>query len=630
MKAFKERGFNDELDLDTLFTVFLNRINPLIYVFTISLVIISLIYIFQERIYQSTALLQFEDNSSSLLPNSVESLSRTNITLTAEKEIFKSINTVEGVTERLSDKYEDIPSYSSISKGLSFSDDGRNLLTIKFANNDVDITKDVLGSLIDEFITDRIENNRIAAVKGIEFVEIEIPKLKVQLDSAEKELTDFRSTGGNSLFFDNTNRGESIESLKKEIKEIELKEIELREFYKSSHPIYSTLLEQKNILMKELEDEEYGVQDLPIEQRKLFNLNQKVNIYSSSLEELERQKLSLSLLAASSTSNVKIINFPSDAMKISPRITLLFFSFLFFLLAYFIFLLNHFFTDKIMSLDALIDYLEDRDMLLGAFPFISKNQNKQKILIEIEKNFVDRVIVNILNSDNKIYLITSMKEGVGKSYFSEKISTNLSKFSEKVCLIDLDLRKKGISDYSKSFKEEGISTSDYMISTSVSSNCTFIKKPEVDNPLTYLNSQKLEELIEKLKIDFDKIIIDSPPLGTFIDAKIISSKVDQTICILSSHESSFAEISSISKELKNNGQKEILFFLNKVRYFLEIFWFNVRYPIYGNYNYYNPYNYYYSDGTKSFRKLKKYVSFAQEFFKKVYLKALNLKNRYFK
>ena len=83
-------------------------------------------------------------------------------------------------------------------------------------------------------------------------------------------------------------------------------------------------------------------------------------------------------------------------------------------------------------------------------------------------------------------------------------------------------------------------------------------------------------------------------MGTFIDAKIISNYADQIICILSSHESSFSEISSINKEIKYKEKEnaEILFFLNKVRYFLEIFWFNVRYPIYGSYNYYNPYNYY--------------------------------------
>ena len=120
-------------------------------------------------------------------------------------------------------------------------------------------------------------------------------------------------------------------------------------------------------------------------------------------------------------------------------------------------------------------------------------------------------------------------------------------------------------------------------------------------------------------------------MGTFIDAKIISEYTDQAICILSSHESSFSEISSISKELSDKSPEntEVLYFLNKVRYFLEIFWFRVRYPIYGAYNYYNPYSYYSNNQIKSFRKLEKYVSFARKLLGESLLKLKKLLDRLF-
>ena len=629
MKTFRERGFNDELDLDTLVTVFLNRINPLISVFVISTFCIAIYYLFQERVYQSSALLQFETNST-LLPSSLMETNQQDTALSAEKEIFKSISTIEGAVNRLNDDYEVDLKNEIISKNISFDDDRNELLTIYYASNDRDITKPILDNLIKEFISDRIENNRIAAIRGIDFIDEEIPKLKDQLSIAEIELSEFRSSGGISFIFGDESRKDSIESLNQEIKDIELKEIELKEFYKTNHPLYSTLIEQKNILLRELEDIEIGISDLPSEQRKLFNLNQKVNIYSSSLEELERQKLSLSLIAASSTSNVRIINFPSEAIKISPRISLLLFGLVFLLFAYFIFLINHFFTDKIMSLDSLLDYLEDRSLLLGAFPLINENKNTKGILEDIEKNFIDRIVINILNSKKRIFLVTSMKEGVGKSYFSEKLLNSLSHFSEKICLLDLDLRKKGISEYSDNFKKFGKSVEEYLDGKIDIESQLYLKKPIVDDTLAFLNSADLDNLIEKLKNDFDKIIIDSPPLGTFVDAKIISEKVEQSICILSSHESSFAEISSITSELEigSNDENKIIFFLNKVRYFLEIFWFNVRYPLYGGYNYYNPYNYY-SNQTKGLRKFKKYVSFAAEIIKKRYKLFVDLIKNYF-
>lgn len=634
MKSFKERGFNDDLDFDTLLTVFFNRLNYLLTVFIGSIALLVSIYLFQERIYQSSALLQFETKSSTLVSTPLDGFTQNKTVLSAEKEIFKSFNTIEGVKTRIRNKSGDIdvPDSATISKGISFSDDGKNLLTINFSINDNKISKIVLQSLIEEFISDRIQNNRLAAIKGIEFVDEEIPKLKNLLNLAENDLTRFRSSGGNSFIFDNENRGDAIDSLNKEIKDIELKEIELKEFYKSNHPIYSTLIEQKNILLDELEELETGVKDLPSEQRKLFNLTQRVNIYSSSLEELERQKLSLNLIAASSTSNVRIINNPSGPIKISPKITLLLISFLFLFIAYFIFLLDHFFTDKIMSLDALLDYLEDRNLLIGAFPYINKSKKREKILLDIENNFTDRIIVNLLNSDKKVFLVSSMKEGVGKSYFSERISHKLSNFSEKVCLLDLDMRKKGISNTSEKFKNHAIEIEKFLVNDGNENGITYIKKPDTDDPISYLKSDSIKKLIDKLKLEFDKVIIDSPPMGTFIDAKIISEYTDQIICILSSHESSFSEISSISKELSNNpaGNDEILYFLNKVRYFLEIFWFNVRYPIYGAYNYYNPYSYYSNESSKGFRKFKKYVSFGLNLLGESLLKLKKVLDRFFK
>ena len=627
MKTLRERGFNDELDLDTLLTVFFNKINQLIVVYVVSIVVLSFIYLFQERIYQSSALLKFESEQK-LFP-SIESLTpQQNTFLNAEKEIFKSLDTINGIKNRISNHSEDfeLPPSSVISKGLTFTDDRKNLLTIYYSNNEKKSTQLILSKLIDEFLSDRIQNNRVVALKGIEFVDNEIPNLKKQLNIAELELINFKSSDGNNFIFDSDFRVNSIESLNQEIKEIELKEIELKEFYKSSHPIYTTLLQQKSILIDELKELESGVQDLPSEQRKLFNLTQKVNIYSSSLEELEKQKLSLSLLAASSTSNVRVINSPSNAIKISPNLSFLLLSFVVLLVTYFAFLLNHFFSDKIMSIDALLDFLENRNLLLGAFPFINQKNKNKRILLDIEKNFTDRIIINILNSKDKVYLISSMKEGVGKSYLSEKLLDKLSNFPAKICLLDLDLRKRGLSELSDNFKNKGVNVSDFLDNKSELSNVVYINKPEFTDPLSYLNSDSLENLVNKLKDEFDKVFIDSPPMGTFVDAKLISKLSDQTICVLSSHESSFAEVSLITKELRanENDDPKIIFFLNKVRYFLEIFWFNVRYPVYGSYTYYNSYSYYSSDGVKTLRKLEKYVSFTKKLLSNLYKRVIDL------
>ena len=632
MKDFREKGFNDALDLDTLLFVFLNRFNTLVKVFLAALVSMILIYIFQERVYQSETLLKYEKNKS-ILPSDYSSMSFKTNEINAEKEIFRSLTTIEGAKARLARIFTDQEiSFGTISSGISFSDDGQDLLTVKYVNNDDETTQIILQSLVEEYISDRVENNKIIAKKSIEFINSEIPKLQEQLKLAEIELTDFKTLGGNSFIFDNESRGDSIDSLKNEIKEIELKEIELREFYKSSHPIYSTLIEQKNILLDELEELESDIKDLPSDQRKLVNLTQKVNIYSSSLEELEKQRLNLSINEASSTSNIRVINGASSPSKISPSLALLTLSLLFPLVLYNIFLFDHFFTDKIISLDSLLDFLEERSLLLGAFPLIGIDKKNKNVLEDIEKNFSDRIVVNILNSDSKVFLISSMKAGVGKSYFSEKLFNQLSKVSDKICLLDLDLRKKGISEKSESLSSNVVTIDEYLSGNSTITGSYLIKKPQLEDPLQYLNSEQLEILINKLKEDFDKIIIDSPPMGTFVDAKLIANYSDKVISILSAHESSFSEVPNLQNELQDssNSSVEVMYFLNKVRYFIEIFWFKFKYPLYGNYQYYNPYPYYSeTENLNSFQKIKKYVSFAKKTTYSLYFKYRDVLKRIF-
>ena len=464
-------------------------------------------------------------------------------------------------------------------------------MTVRLNYTNQDDTKTILNYVNQEFLMDSVESKQLRAKKGIEFVNNEIPKINILLSEAEENLTDFRSSSSKYLIFESESRGEIIESLERRIKEIEFKELELKEFYKPSHPIYLTLLEQKNILQDELVSIEENIKDIPSEQRTLFNLQQKVNIYSSTLETLEKQKLGLNLSAASSISNIRIVNTASEAFKISPKFTIVLFSFVFLVLGYVFFLVDHFITDKILSLDSLVDFLDDRKLFLGAFPLMdAKRKKRTRILADIEKNNLDRSVISVLESKDKVNIVLSMKGGVGKTYFSIKMFEKLTSLGKNVCLVDFDLRKKGLSYSYKESEKDYFSFEEFKNQESKFSSC-IITCPDVEDPVKFFSSNEIDDFIEKLRANFDYVLIDTPPMGTFIDSKLISSKVDSLIVILASHFSTFGEIKIIKKEIHslNNKNVEIKFFLNKVKYFLEIFQFRIRYPLYGHYSYYDTY-----------------------------------------
>ena len=193
-----------------------------------------------------------------------------------------------------------------------------------------------------------------------------------------------------------------------------------------------------------------------------------------------------------------------------------------------------------------------------------------------------------------------MAGGVGKTYFCLKMFNKLHKLGKKVCLIDFDLRKKGLSSNLEKEEFDFVILEDLNLDDEILESC-ILKAPDDMDPLKFFNSDDLEIFLNKIKDKFDHILIDTPPMGTFIDAKLLCGKSDTIIIILSSHLSTFGEITSMKKEIDSLEKPEIQvkYFLNRVRHFLEIFNYKFRYPLYGDYGYYD-YRYHSNDKNSVF------------------------------
>ena len=96
----QQRVINDSLDLDTLFVVLLDRIDPLMRIFLFSVLLLGGFYIFDQRIYQSSTLLHFDQEK--IVPGSNQLTSFTDLSsLNGKREIYKSIPTISGARDKL-------------------------------------------------------------------------------------------------------------------------------------------------------------------------------------------------------------------------------------------------------------------------------------------------------------------------------------------------------------------------------------------------------------------------------------------------------------------------------------------------------------------------------------------------
>jgi len=146
------------------------------------------------------------------------------------------------------------------------------------------------------------------------------------------------------------------------------------------------------------------------------------------------------------------------------------------------------------------------------------------------------------NDDEKVILLTSSMSGEGKSFTAINLGIVLALSGKKVLLMELDLRKPGLSGklnipnnlgFSNYTIDSKLEVSDIVKPLSFSKNIFMISSgPLPPNPAETLMSDRTHILLAQLKQEFDYIIMDAPPIGIITDAQLLSTYADVTVYIV--------------------------------------------------------------------------------------------------
>ena len=138
-------------------------------------------------------------------------------------------------------------------------------------------------------------------------------------------------------------------------------------------------------------------------------------------------------------------------------------------------------------------------------------------------------------------MVTSPGPQEGKSTTVSNIAITLAQMGGKVVLLDSDLRKpvlhnifglkkeKGLSDF---YDDDKVNLSDLVKETAIDNLSVITSGFLPPNPSEMLASKKTEELISKLKENFDYVVFDTPPIIAVTDAMILAKKVDQKMLVV--------------------------------------------------------------------------------------------------
>lgn len=146
---------------------------------------------------------------------------------------------------------------------------------------------------------------------------------------------------------------------------------------------------------------------------------------------------------------------------------------------------------------------------------------------------------SLIDKPIKTIVVTSSLAGEGKSTVVVNLAYSLSQDGARVLVIDCDLRKPSIHENFLLANEKGLT--DVLFGKSDLKGVT--KKIEdslflitagtiLPNPAEILGSKEMENLIKELKINFDYIIIDTPPILPVSDTLLLVSKAYATLIVV--------------------------------------------------------------------------------------------------
>ena len=145
---------------------------------------------------------------------------------------------------------------------------------------------------------------------------------------------------------------------------------------------------------------------------------------------------------------------------------------------------------------------------------------------------------NLIHHGSHLFAITSAQKNEGKTITALNLSVVIARdYKKRVLLIDGNLRNPIIDELMNLKSNSGLSDIlssdiDYkkvMQSTAVPSLFIITAGSQTDNAVELLHSERLKPLLERLKLDFDYVIIDTPSIISYTDTKILCPLVDGII-----------------------------------------------------------------------------------------------------
>jgi capsular exopolysaccharide synthesis family protein len=346
---------------------------------------------------------------------------------------------------------------------------------------------------------------------------------------------------------------------------------------------------------------------LPGTERRMINIQRKFDVNNTVYTYLLEKRAETGIARASNVSDNKIIDEAEifNATQIKPKpggnnLKALLFGILF---PGLIITLLYYFNNRIIDNGDIT-----RRTNVPIIGYISHNDNIKEIPVidnpgsTLSESFrAVRTTLRYFIKDkaNPVIAITSTISSEGKTFVSINLASITALLGKKVLLIGLDLRKPRIHkvlgiDNSvglSSFLSRNCEYKDVIKPTAINNLYYATSGPVPPNPAELIEDERMAEFIEKVKIEFDYIFIDTPPIAVVSDTLLLAKLVDVNIFVVRQRYSSKNTLELIQELYQSEKLKNMGIVINDIS-LTGYYGYGLRYGYYKGYGYSYGKNYY--------------------------------------
>jgi tyrosine-protein kinase Etk/Wzc len=443
----------------------------------------------------------------------------------------------------------------------------------------------VLDKVAAIYVRRNVERNSAEAQKSLEFLEVQLPEIKKQLEYAEQRFNDYQIKRQSiNITLETQGVLEQVVKLETKLQELNLKRLELGRKFKKDHPAYQGIIEQIQAVESQKNELIGEVGNLPETQQELLRLKRDVEVSNQIYTLLLSKTQELDIVRAGTVGNVRVIDYAevntSKPVKPKKALIVVMATMLGGMLAVAIVLIQkamHKGVEDPSEIEGLgipvyasVPHSDYQDKLTG-FTGRKNKVGKAKSLLALDnpadlsiealRSLRTSLHFAMMEAKNNIIAISGPSPGVGKSFISVNLAAVLAQSGKKVLIIDADMRKgylqtqfglkwdDGLSDYlsgrlnleqvTKPTKVEGLSV---------------ITRGQIPpNPSELLMHSNFSKLVEEVSAAYDIVIIDTPPILAVTDPAIVSAHTGTTLLVARFGQNHLREIDLTRNRFEQNG-----------------------------------------------------------------------------